>query len=358
MLCQRNACGGAAGARVRQAHPVLRVAAAAHGRPLRPRLGVASAASAAAGGGVGDEPGSVTGFVQAFWKLLRPHTIRGTILGACAVTSKALLETPELIDWGLLPKALLGVLALLCGNGYIVGINQIYDVDIDKVNKPFLPIAAGEMSPATAWVCILALAAGGVAITTANFGPLISGLYAFGLFLGTVYSIPPLRLKRFAVPAFMIIATVRGFLLNFGVYYSTRAALGLPFAWSPAIGFITCFVTVFAVVIAITKDLPDIEGDRAAGIETFATSMGVRNVSLIASGLLLSNYLGAVWLALREGSSFNIPIMVGAHSLLAAVLLFRTWRLDAAGYSKEAIASFYRWIWNLFYSTYFVFPFI
>jgi 4-hydroxybenzoate polyprenyltransferase len=27
---------------------------------------------------------------------------------------------------------------------FIVGINQIYDVDIDAVNKPFLPIASGE----------------------------------------------------------------------------------------------------------------------------------------------------------------------------------------------------------------------
>lgn len=49
----------------------------------------------------------------------------------------------QLIDWGLLPKAFLGVLALLCGNGYIVGVNQIFDDDIDKVNKPFLPIASG-----------------------------------------------------------------------------------------------------------------------------------------------------------------------------------------------------------------------
>jgi hypothetical protein len=47
--------------------------------------------------------------------------------------------------------------------------------------------------------------------------------------------VPPLRLKRFAVPAFLIIATVRGFLLNFGVYHATRAALCLPFEWSPAI---------------------------------------------------------------------------------------------------------------------------
>lgn len=49
-------------------------------------------------------------------------------------------------------------------------------------------------------------------------------------------SVPPFRLKRWAVPAFLIIATVRGFLLNFGVYYATRAAIGLPeFTWSPAI---------------------------------------------------------------------------------------------------------------------------
>ena len=77
----------------------------------------------------------------------------------------------------------------------------------------------------------------------------------------------------------MIIATVRGFLLNFGVYHATRSALMLPFEvraaalcahscrrlrahtalvsqWSPAITFITCFVTMFATVIAITKVPP------------------------------------------------------------------------------------------------------
>ena len=52
----------------------------------------------------------------------------------------------QYIDWGLLPRALLGVLALVCGNGYIVGINQIYDVSVDSVNKPYLPIAAGGCS--------------------------------------------------------------------------------------------------------------------------------------------------------------------------------------------------------------------
>ncbi len=44
----------------------------------------------------------------------------------------------------------------------------------------------------------------------------------------------------------------------------------------PTRSFITAFVTLFATVIAITKDLPDIEGDKQFGIETFATRMGVR----------------------------------------------------------------------------------
>lgn len=35
----------------------------------------------------------------------------------------------------LVPRALLGLLALLLGNAYIVGINQIYDVDIDKASS-------------------------------------------------------------------------------------------------------------------------------------------------------------------------------------------------------------------------------
>ena len=51
---------------------------------------------------------------------------------------------------------------------------------------------------------------------------------------------------------------------------------------TPSCRFITTFVTMFAIVIAITKDLPDVDGDRANGIETFATKLGVKNVSLIS----------------------------------------------------------------------------
>lgn len=297
-------------------------------------------------------------FLDSAWKFTRPHTIRGTLLGTTALVTKALLENTHLVDWALLPRALIGLLALLCGNGYIVGINQIYDVDIDSVNKPFLPIASGALTAEAGWLLCSGFAVVGMALTTIFYDRLIAVLYSFGLFLGTIYSVPPLRLKRFAVPAFLIIATVRGVLLNFGVFHATRAALGLPFQWSPPIAFITAFVTLFACAIAITKDLPDIEGDKKYGINTFATAMGVRRITALGSGILLLNYVGAITAAVKCAGAFNVPVMVGAHSVLAAVLVWMTARLDRRGYTPAAIRDYYRWIWNLFYSEYFLLPFI
>lgn len=303
-------------------------------------------------------PSRVARFQDAFWRFLRPHTIRGTIIGTTAVVARALLDNSHLIDWGLLPKALRGLLALLCGNGYIVGINQIYDIGIDKVNKPFLPVAAGDLSVPAAWALVVSLALLGITIVAMNFGPLITGLYTFGLFLGAIYSVPPLRLKRFAVAAFLIIATVRGLLLNFGVYYATRASLGLAYTWSPPILFITSFVTIFATVIAITKDLADVEGDRKFQISTFATKLGVRNITFLGSGLLLLNYFTAIVAAYIFPEVFRKGFMVVGHSLLAGALIYQTWLLDASKYTKEAVAVYYRFIWNLFYAEYAMFPFI
>jgi homogentisate solanesyltransferase len=54
--------------------------------------------------------------------------------------TRALLENPSKFSINLLPKAMVGLLALLCGNAYIVGINQIYDVQIDEVDKFFIII--------------------------------------------------------------------------------------------------------------------------------------------------------------------------------------------------------------------------
>ncbi|CAA0837506.1 Homogentisate solanesyltransferase-chloroplastic [Striga hermonthica] len=308
--------------------------------------------------GTGPQLNKILQFRDAFWRFLRPHTIRGTTLGSVSLVTRALIENPNLIKWSLLLKAFSGLVALICGNGYIVGINQIYDVGIDKVNKPYLPIAAGDLSEKSAWFLVLILAASGLLIVGLNFGPFITSLYSLGLVLGTIYSVPPFRMKKYPVIAFLIIATVRGFLLNYGVYYATRAALGLPFEWSSPVAFITTFVTLFALVIAITKDLPDVEGDRKFKISTLATKLGVRNIALLGSGLLLVNYIGSILTAIYMPQAFKRSLMIPSHVILASGLTFQAFLLERANYTKEAISEFYRFIWNLFYAEYILFPFI
>lgn len=212
--------------------------------------------------------GSIKARARALYKFTRPHTIRGTILGSIAGTIRALLDTPGAIataNWGImLPRAVIGMIALLLGNAFIVGINQIYDEDIDKMNKPFLPVASGEMSKRFAWITVILSLVSGPLLVKNFFPPLLFKLYSFGILLGAIYSIPPIRTKKNPVMAGLTIATVRGFLLNFGVYYAVKDALGASFSWSPKVAFIARFMTAFASVIAITKDLPDVEGDKVS----------------------------------------------------------------------------------------------
>jgi len=71
-----------------------------------------------------------------------------------------------------------------------------------------LPIAAGDLSIQHAWLLVIFFAVTGLSIVASNFGSFITSLYSLGLFLGTIYSVPPFRMKRFPVAAYLIIATV------------------------------------------------------------------------------------------------------------------------------------------------------
>jgi homogentisate phytyltransferase/homogentisate geranylgeranyltransferase len=84
--------------------------------------------------------------LSSFWKFSRPHTIIGTSLSVFAIYFLAIATTNTAIASANLIQ-LLGVwIACLFGNVYIVGLNQLVDVEIDKINKPHLPLAAGEFS--------------------------------------------------------------------------------------------------------------------------------------------------------------------------------------------------------------------
>lgn len=178
-----------------------------------------------------------------------------------------------------------------------------------------------------------------------------------GWFLGGIYSVPPIRTKQNPLAAGLTIATVRGFLLNFGIYYAVKDAVGAPFTWSPKVAFIARFMTAFATCIAVTKDLPDIEGDKAFQISTFATRIGVPKIAKGATAFLLLNYIHAMVTGILSGPGvFNVIPMVGGHAALLAILLKRFTQLDPN--SMASVKTYYKHIWDLFYLEYVLYTLI
>ncbi|KAH7568434.1 hypothetical protein JRO89_XS07G0298200 [Xanthoceras sorbifolium] len=238
-------------------------------------------------------------FLVACWSFMRPYSLYGNVvISVSLVTRSWLLDNPNLITPSLLLKASYGLLALIFVTGYISGINQIYDVNIDKINKPYLPIAAGQLSVKVAWSLVIFYAVAGVLIVGWNGGPFLACLYSLALLMGTAYSVPPFRLKRYAFVTMLTSASVRGFLLHFTVSYASSAGFGLTFQWSAPLVFITIKASLFALVMSFVKDFSDIEGDRKYQVSTLAVKFGVRNIAFLGSGILLVKYIVGVLAAM------------------------------------------------------------
>jgi len=116
-------------------------------------------------------------------------------------------------------------------------------------------------------------------------------------------------------------------------------------------------MTAFATVIAVTKDLPDVEGDRAYNISTFATRVGVPKIAKGASAVLLLNYVHAILTGvLAKEATFNMIPMVGGHVALATMLLVRFRELVPE--DLKSIKTYYKHIWDLFYLEYVLYTLI
>ncbi|MFK8184986.1 MAG: homogentisate phytyltransferase [Phormidesmis sp.] len=302
-------------------------------------------------------------WLSAFWKFTRPHTIIGTslsVMALCAIALTALMATPSAsITWvSGLGTFLIAWVACLCGNVYIVGLNQVEDIAIDRINKPELPIASGEFTKRHGQQLVGLTGAIAIALALLSQNIFLMLTVGLSLLIGTAYSLPPIRLKRFPFWASVCILVVRGAIVNFGLYlyFSTQFELGVSL---PArVWALMLFVLVFSFVIAIFKDIPDLEGDRQFNISTYTLRLGRPKVFSIARWVLTVCYGGLI-IASPFLPGINAPFLITAQSLgiLSFWWLSRRVDLDPSPTPKDiSYPDFYQFIWKLFFAEYLLFP--
>ncbi len=286
--------------------------------------------------------------LKTLWQFSRPHTIIGSV---CSITALYIIANngKDLLHYYLLYITTL-IAALAC-NVFIVGINQIADVEMDKINKPYLPLAAATLSLKNAKSIIY------TALATALIVAFIASLFYFVLIIiilliGIAYSLPPLYLKQHHLPAALAIALVRGFLVNVGIFLHFQKTMNGNFNLPAYVWCLAFFIMAFSIAIAWFKDLPDTEGDEKFHVRTLAVLYSKKNA--LTGGTIM---VAAAYVLVLLWSFFyaikNPWYLIITHGLLFIFFLINYFsvKLD----DKNSVKKFYLRFWVFFFAEYILF---
>jgi 4-hydroxybenzoate polyprenyltransferase len=256
----------------------------------------------------------MTGKPGVYVELARPFTLVAPALGILSGAATAAGAAPrEHWSAALLIYPLLGAGMAATLNAANNALNQIFDLEIDSINKPGRPIPSRRLTVREAWrftwityAIALALAwfiaPGGrhecfwivVAATIATFA----------------YSCPPLRTKQRGIWANVTIAIPRGVLLKVAGWACVKTVVGLE-PW-----YIGMIFGLFLLGASTTKDFADMEGDARGGCRTLPIVYGVRRAAWMISPSFVVPFL-----LISLGSATRIltgdPVLL---QLLAAVM--------------------------------------
>jgi len=219
----------------------------------------------------------------AFLEIIRP--VNDVMIGLAVIAG-------YLVGGGRAPEsALLGFLTGFLISGFSMVINDIFDVNVDTLNRRMRPLVRGDIGVREAWALSLSMAALGLLISFMSGIDTLCVAAAFAV-LAFLYS---RRLKREGLAGNVVVAL----------------SIAIPFLYGgliAGINYLLVFVmfsTSFLTGLSreILKAVADVRGDSASGIRSLPATLGIEASSAISAALIAV----AVPIA-------YIPVIVGAYS--------------------------------------------
>lgn len=228
----------------------------------------------------------------------------------CLIAFASVLIGSYLAGKEVTASALLGASAvlLICAGGYVI--NDFYDVETDRINRPSRPLPSGKFSRRTALRACLMCWALGLALSAAS-GRVALGFATCYTALLWLYSF---RLKSAGLAGHILVSAVSssGFVL--GAVMAGDGAAGIP-------PFGVCFAFHFARELA--KGATDIRGDSRAGLRTLPARMGERGSAVLcAAAIAAAQVLSIVpFVAGIYGLPYLVPVLAVQPLLALCIYL-------------------------------------
>ena len=278
-------------------------------------------------------------------KLARPFTLLPPLLGilsgaVCAFGSAHNPDPESRLTLAVILTVSLGSLCASLMNAASNAINQIYDLEIDRINKPDRPLVTGELSIREGWlftwVCYaFALIPTWLVVVYPHntwseklTAPLAYHetffIYLIGMVFTFIYSAPELgRTKALGIWANITIAIPRGCLLKVAGW----AMVAHVWHWEP--WYIGLIMALFLIGAASTKDFADIEGDLAGGCKTPPILYGPTKAAWIMAPFFVFPWvLLPIGVRIPDPQNPELMILTGNSAMLTGLgVLLTAWGL-------------------------------
>jgi len=214
-------------------------------------------------------------------------------------------------------------------------INDIYDLEIDKINRPERPIPRGSITLKQAKILFIIYLCFGLFLSLLNtifvsLSILNFVIVSFFGFIGWVYA-------KWGKKSGFLGNLIVGISFSIGLVYG--AVLNSSFI-PPYIWFF--FITAFSLLVSreIIKGCEDIEGDKSQGVKTLAIKIGIknsRNVAVLFALVAIIFFVLPVLTNILNPILFLIFMILGIIEVAYTLVLMLTSKLEKGDLKKISL---------------------
>jgi geranylgeranylglycerol-phosphate geranylgeranyltransferase len=246
---------------------------------------------------------NLTNKILSYLKITRPINVLITFF---VVVVAILISQKEQTD---LYTILLASIAasLVAAAGNIV--NDIYDIESDKISHPNRPLVLSEISIKEAWYLYISLSFISIFIA-ASLKPILLVIVIISTILLFIYSA---YLKKLPLVGNITVAFLTWLAFIYGGYVTGN----------PAVAIIPAgFAFLINLIREIVKDIQDVEGDKKAGVSTFPIKYGFQKSKflIVMSAIILILYTFYPFMTQLYKIEYFIVVMVFVNPLLVLTL--------------------------------------